>query len=226
VYWDRNIPKFTPEITQFVVSDRQEQLSHPKQLHREYEGDRPSPIWPVSRNAQRAKATTRLESLAVSKSTHKDYLPDKQIQTIVSDSAKQAVCSDRLMSLAHHKTYPQSEDLSKWDWSEWQSQIPERAKTAEPSERTIHLAQEKRPHSQWRPSKKVQWDVSRAALSYEPSENLAKLALPRERGQNEDYNGKAWVVSRAALQAQASPRIQELCIPLPRKVRAPKKTQS
>ena len=145
----------------------------------------------------------------------------------MNDAAKQAVCSDRLSTLAHHKTYPQSENgLSKWDWSEWQSGIPERAKTAEPSERTVQLAQVKRPHSQWKPSKQVQWDVSRAALNHETSEILAKLALPRERGLNEDYNPKAWVVSQAALQTQASPRVQELCIPLPRKVRSPKKAQS
>ncbi|XP_062520313.1 sperm microtubule associated protein 2-like [Corticium candelabrum] len=223
VYWDRNIPKWRPETTNFVLSAHQEQLVCPKVLHKEYLGDRPSPIWPVSKSAQKAKSTPRLEVLSQPKATHREYEPAREIQTVVSDAAKHAGCSDRLRTLCQHKTYPNSEDeLRNWDWSTWESSVPQRAKTAEPSSHTLQLAEEKKPHPQWKPSRSVQWKVSRAALNHELSETSQKLAQPKERGQQEDYNPKAWKVSSASLQAQASARLQELCLPLARKMRSKK----
>ena len=94
-------------------------------MHREWTGDRPSPIWLVRETALSARPTARLEALSVPKKYHPDYHPKKSVYTTVSHYAKTAVPSKRIEDLARAKEYaelPIKPD-SCWDYSEWQSDV-------------------------------------------------------------------------------------------------------
>ena len=149
-----------------------------------------------------------------------------QVKTVIAQSTLRAVPSERLESLARHKTYPPLpiKTASEWDWGEWHSDISPVARAAMASGRVMALAEPKQPHPLFEPSKPVRWEVCKAAQQHVASERMAKLALPKNRsGELEDYDPRTWSVSRGALAAQPSPRITELATPLPRKCR-PKKT--
>jgi hypothetical protein len=56
-----------------AVTARQEQLANHKAAYSGYHGDRPSPQWPVSKGAQSATSSSRVDQLAMAKSLHGDY---------------------------------------------------------------------------------------------------------------------------------------------------------
>lgn len=186
---------------------------------------RPSPIWQVSPAAQKATATSRIETLAESKSLHREYQPSKQVQSVVSDAAMSAEATAKLEQLAKPKTYAplKIKDSSDWDWSEWEADLSEAAKKATASERVVVLANAKNPHRNYKEGRPVIWEVSDPAKKALPSLRIQQLARPKSRSKyNEDYDGNAWKVSPGAKNAQATPRIAELSAPLARKVRAKK----
>lgn len=227
VYWDNNFAKDWDNIepTKSALSDRQLQLFYSKQLHKDYVGDRPSAIWPVSKSAMQATASARVEDLSDPKALHRDYKPCRLVQTIVSEAAMKAEPSQHIESLSQPKTYVplKIKSNSEWDWSEWECDLTEAAKNGTASERILALSDPKHLHRSYKEAKPVIWEVSQSAKKALPSLRVQQLARPKSRSQyNEDYNPNAWRVSQGAKSAQATPRIDELAMPIPRKVR-PKK---
>jgi len=213
--------------TKQALTERQKQLTHHKDFHREWSGDRPSPMWLVSHAAQRATASVRLESLAEPKSHHRDFQAERQVKTDVSNAAQNAQASERIVQLANHKgLHDQYEELQtdghvdQWDWSEWKSGISEAALRCEPNARISQLAEEKTLHRDYKGTRPVEWNVPGAAKKALPSIRVQQLSRPKSRSQyQEDYNSKCWQVSQGAKKAHATPRIESLALPIERKVR-------
>ncbi|XP_068705911.1 sperm microtubule associated protein 2-like [Montipora capricornis] len=227
VYWDNNLGKDWDNIepTKSVLSERQLQLIYSKQLHKDYVGDRPSAIWPVSAAAMKATASGRVEMLSEPKALHQDYKPCRQVQTTVSEAAMKAEPSQHIESLSQPKTYAplKIKSNSEWDWSEWESDLTEAAKNGTASERVLALSDPKPPHRSYKEARPVIWDVSQSAMKALPSLRVQQLARPKSCSQyNEDYDPNVWKVSQGAKSAQATPRIDELAMPIPRKVRTKK----
>lgn len=173
----------------------------------------------------KATASQRLETLSEAKALHRDYQPCQQVQRLVSEAAMKAEPSQRTEFLAQPKTYAplKIKSNSDWDWSEWESDLTEAAKSATASERVLVLSNPKMPHRNYKEGRPVIWEVSQTAQKALPSLRVQQLARPKSRSQyNEDYNANAWKVSQGAKAAQATPRIEELALPIPRKVRSKK----
>lgn len=227
VYWDNKLAKDwdNTEPTKSVLTERQSQLVYSKQLHKDYVGDRPSPIWQVSVEAMKATASGRVETLSEPKALHKDYKPCQQVQTVVSEAAMKAEPSQRIETLSQPKTYAplKIKPNSDWDWSEWESDLTQAAKNATASERVHTLSNPKLPHRAYKEARPVIWEVSQSAMKALPSLRVQQLARPKSRSQyNEDYDPNAWKVSQGAKSTQATPRMVELAMPIPRKVRTKK----
>jgi len=202
-----------------VTTSRVDELSTPKQLHRDYVGDRPSSMWGVTEAAATARPSERVKALAEPKNTHPLYQPCKPVKTIISDNALKTHPSNRIQQLAEPKTFPelQIKRDSEWDWSEWKCDLTAGAMQAKASERVEVLARPKTTPSTYQPAKGVQWLVSSSAKSVQASERLQKLARPKNKGTWEDYDPDTYRVSVGAKHAHPSPRITELSAPLPRK---------
>ncbi|XP_065063201.1 sperm microtubule associated protein 2-like [Rhopilema esculentum] len=230
LYWDRydNIVKDWNGgnvATVFAMTPRLDTMIQPKGWHRDFVGDRPSPIWVVSKQARNATATARVESLSEAKAVHKDFRPEKSVYTEISEAAKNAEASQRVDILARSKTYNELpiKPNSSWDWGEWESDIPEAAKKSEASERVQLLARPKSLHPRYQECRSVSWAVSEQAKKTLPSLRIQKLARPKSRSQyQEDYNPNWFKVSPSARVAHANPRLSELSTPIPRKVRQKK----
>eukprot|EP00794_Sanderia_malayensis_P011767 gene11767-12984_t len=189
--------------TTFAISQRLQSLIEPKKIHSQYAGDRPSPIWVVSKAAQGAACSGRVETLAEAKTVHRDFRPEKSVYTTVSDAAKNCGANQRIETLANPKRYRQLpiKPDSNWDWGEWDSEIPEAAKRGV-SRSCIAIKSA---------------DQAKNAL---PSLRVQQLARPKSRSQyKEDYDQNWYKVSPSAKMAHANTRLVELCAPIPRKVR-------
>lgn len=202
-----------------MTTTRVDELSTPKKLHRDYTGDKPSPMWGVTEAAATARPSERVKALAEPKQAHPLYQPCKPVMTVISDNALQTHPTNRLQQLAEPKTFPELQIKldSEWDWSEWKSDLTAGAKQAKASERIEYLARPKTTPSTYQPAKGVQWPVSTSTKSIQASERLQKLARPKNKGSWEDYDPDTYRVSVGAKHAHASPRISELATPIPRK---------
>ena len=208
-----------------VLTQRLAELTHSKTLHKDYMGDRPSPIWSIKPSVLNAVPSTRICSLSRPKTAHPMYEPPKGVMTMIPPAALRATASAHVHKLSRHKTYPPLHIMehSEWDWGEWPTTIPQGALHATASGRVEDLSAPKKPHKQYLPPRSVQWEVRRSTRSAVASERVKKLANAKSRNeQYEDYNPKAWQVSVAAQHAQASERLGELAVPLARKCRTKK----
>ncbi|XP_078665984.1 sperm microtubule associated protein 2-like [Branchiostoma floridae x Branchiostoma belcheri] len=224
VYWiDRPPPTVGPDgITKCRMNKHQLSLVKVKELHPEYQGDRPTSIWAVSLGALNAKHRPRLDVLARPKALPPDYQPKRPVYSIVPESAKRFEATQRLEQLSLPKM---SRELkikgdTEWDWGEWISEISPAAKQATATPRVETLAEAKRWHPEFLANRTVQWAVSDNAKTSIASIRLQQLSRPKSRGGNDDYD--PYKVPRAALLAQASARISELSTPIARKVRQKK----
>ena len=87
--------------------------------------------------------------------------------------------------------------------------------------RVENLADAKRPHTNYRPERPVEWPVQDNALKAVASLRLQQLARPKSRtSANDDYD--PYKVSIGARLARVTPRVAELAEPIPRKVRQKK----
>ena len=208
-----------------VLSPRLEELTHSKTLHKDYLGDRPTPIWTIKPSVLSAMPSTRICNLSRPKTAHPMYEPPKEVKTVIPHAALRGRASARVHHLSRHKTYPPLHIMehSEWDWGEWPTTIPQTALHAATSDRVEELSVPTKPHKQYLPPRSVQWEVQRSARSAVASERVKKLASAKSRNeQYEDYDPKAWQVSVAAQHAQASERLSELAVPLARKCRTKK----
>jgi len=203
------------------MSARQVELSESKNVSKQYIGDRPTPIWPVSKSAQRGSASDRVEALSAHKNVHPHFQPERQIQTYVTPGAKSASASAR-EHLALPKVYRQLliRPSREWDVDEWEQEITEAAKQARASARLEALAEPKNNHPLFQPEKTIQWPVSDPAKKALATIRLQQLARPKSRGKYDNYD--PYKVTPAARNARPTPRIGELSMPIPRKVRTKK----
>jgi len=226
VYWNNNISKDWSKPsdvhTKFTLTQRLKELTCPKPMHKEWTGDRPSPIWLVRKTALNTKPTQRLECLAVPKRYHPEYHPKKSVYTTVSRSARNAIASSRLEELAKSKEYaelPIKPD-SCWDYSEWESDVSKAALQYTASSRIENLSNAKKLHGQYKECRPVMWTVSTGAKKTLPSQRVQKLARPKSRSQyKEDYDSNWYKVSKGAMTAKPTARVEDLAAPIPRKVR-------
>ncbi|XP_022088911.1 testicular haploid expressed gene protein-like isoform X2 [Acanthaster planci] len=221
VYWIDKLPPMPgPEgTTAFVVNSWQDTLSKPKLVHPGWKGERPSPIWPVSKNAQKAEASDRLHILSNPKTTVSGFVPERPIMTKVSEAAKSAMASDRIEQLSRAKTYVplKIRESYEFDCFMWDQEISKAARNARASERLEALAESKRHHPNFQDARSIQWDVSESALKAIATLRLQQLARPKSRSKYDNYD--PYKVSPASLHTRATPRIEELCLPIPRKIR-------
>ncbi|KAJ8028662.1 Testicular haploid expressed protein [Holothuria leucospilota] len=225
VYWlDKLPPESDGGTTKFAVNQWQDNLCKPKSVHKEWTGDRPTPIWKVSEAAQKAEASERVTALSQAKDCHKDFVPEGPVRTKVSKAAMNATPSARIEQLAKEKTYQPLKIKESWEFDSyvWDQEISKAAKNAKCSDRLDTLAEAKSLHPEFNFAKPVRWETTESTKKAIATLRLQQLARPKSRGKNENYD--PYKVSSAAIHARATPRIDELCAPIPRKVRQ-KKTQ-
>lgn len=100
VYWTDG-PKNTNE--NYELSKRGQNLACPKHPHRNYRGDRPSPIWKVNKAAMNAKPNDRIVKLAEHKLPHKNWVEDQPVISFIKKETMEAHPSDRILALAQPK---------------------------------------------------------------------------------------------------------------------------
>ncbi|XP_070555357.1 sperm microtubule associated protein 2-like isoform X2 [Ptychodera flava] len=223
VYWlDRPPVTNNGGTTAFVLTPRQEELANSKYVSKHYQGDRPSPIWPVSKSAQKGSASERVQVLSEHKKLHREFQTERPVHTTVSSGAKSAEASDRVTHLALPKVYVplKIRPSREWDVDEWQQEITNAAKNAHASARLEALSEAKVTHTLFQPEKTIQWPVSEPAMKALATIRLQQLARPKSRGKYDNYD--PYKVTPAARNARPTPRIGELALPIPRKVRTKK----
>ncbi|XP_038051834.1 testicular haploid expressed gene protein-like isoform X2 [Patiria miniata] len=219
VYWIDKLPPMPEGTTAFVVNGWQDALSKAKPVNAGWKGERPTSIWPVSKNAQKAEASDRLQVLSQAKTTVPSFVPERPIMTRVSQAAKNATASDRIEQLAREKTYVplKIRESYEFDCFMWDQEISNAARNARCSDRLEALAESKRHHPNFQNARSIQWDVSESALKAIATLRMQQLARPKSRGKNDNYD--PYKLTTASLHARATPRIEELCLPIPRKIR-------
>lgn len=181
---------------------------------------RPTPVWPVRDEAQRAEATARILALSRHKTIHLDHRMERSPYMIVNDGALRAQPTQRLERLAEPKQRLDRHGVYETEWGQYQP-VSLTAMRAAPSERVEQLAGHKEYHKLFKDERPVQWEVPKSALNALATLRLQQLARPRSRTMiKDDYD--PYKVSPSARRARCTPRIDELCVPLPRKVRAKK----
>ena len=225
VYWNNNLSKDwqkDDKSTTFSLTKRLDELTRPKPMRREWTGDRPSPIWLVSKNALKAKPRHRLEALSISKKYHSEFQPHKSVYTTVNNAAKRALPSIRIDTLSKPKQYIELpiKPESCWDYSEWKSDVSDAVLEYQASTRMVNLAKAKTLHKDYKECRPVMWGVSSSAKKTSPSIRVQNLSRPKSRSQyKEDYDSNWYKVSKGAITAQPTPRLEDLSLPIPWKVR-------
>lgn len=100
VYWTDG-PKNTSK--DFSLSNRGKNLAQAKWPHSDYRGDRPSPIWKVTKAAKSAEASGRIVKLAKAKQPHQDWVEDQPIISVIKKSSMEVNPSDRILAMAQPK---------------------------------------------------------------------------------------------------------------------------
>nr|DBA28369.1 TPA: hypothetical protein GDO54_008748 [Pyxicephalus adspersus] len=105
VYW-QDKPKMSSICG---LTARQEELAKHKSVSNMYIEDRASPIWPVSSRALQAVPSLRVEKLAEPKSVSQHWMEDRSVYTTVTEGAKIASASARIIELARPKNCANNE---------------------------------------------------------------------------------------------------------------------
>lgn len=222
VYWvDYVPPRPGPGgHTEIIATARVQELARHRDPHYMWKGDRPTPMWPVRDEAQRAEATARILTLSRHKTIHLDHKMERSPYMIVSEGAQTAQPSQRLEQLAVPKQRIDRHGAYETEWGQ-RAPVSLPAMTATASERVDQLAQSKDYHKMFKDERPVQWEVPKPALNALASLRMQQLARPRSRTMiKDDYD--PYKVSSSARRARCTPRVEELCVPLPRKVRQKK----
>lgn len=151
----------------------------------------------------------RLESLSKPKQLHRDYLPSKEIRTVISPLAMKATCSERLDNLSEPK---KRTELRQREW-----QIKKSSLKAIPSSRVAELSHPRGSPMGFLADKFESWKVSKAATTARPSSRIEKLSKPSKREVSINIPKEdAFIVSTAARNAKCSSRVDELAQPVKR----------
>ncbi|XP_042334821.1 testicular haploid expressed gene protein [Sceloporus undulatus] len=170
VYWVDKIPKEQPRFTVPVLTSRQEELSQIKKVNADFRGDRPTPMWPVSRAALKVEASPRLRELAQPRHYADVWELSRPRSLMVSKGALTATATPRIIALAEpkHVASPSREIRRK----SIHGPIVGVEKFNELSKPRVYAFEAPRPPR-----------ISRAALEYVPSPRILEISRPmRVRG--------------------------------------------
>uniref|UniRef100_A0A8C5LQN1 Testicular haploid expressed gene protein-like n=1 Tax=Leptobrachium leishanense TaxID=445787 RepID=A0A8C5LQN1_9ANUR len=217
VYW----PTKAPSMSQCGLSKRQEELSQPKHVHKQYKQDRPSAVWPVKSSSLLAASSPRIEQLAQAKQVNSEWRRDRPACSIVSEAAKKVTASPRVVQLAMPKQRPSSAPTDTIKFHEKRDDSACSKSLGTPTSRTEALATPKVQHPDFQHDLPVERKVPASALHAQASDRVCQLAKPKIRkGINEGYD--PYKISPATKNADASSRTLELSVPPGRRVRTKK----
>ena len=137
---------------------------------------RSSPIWQVSEAAKNAEERPRTNELARPKKPHRDYAPRQPIPTPVSANARKAHASSRTEQLARPKSR-KDQEMRDPQWT-----VPKSALNGVTRQRTLQLAQAKKPALGYQEPLEPNRPVSMKALRSVSTERIQILAKPVLRG--------------------------------------------
>merc|ERR1712050_213857 len=138
-----------------------------------YSCGRVSPIWPVKNQGNLTEASDRVHSLAEWKKPHRDYLGERQIQTIIPPTALSCRPSARLESLAEPKNRPEG----PFRGPTWP--VSSRARNASPSNRCLELSKAKNVADGYVPNlDNPIWPVSKSARRATATPRINELSVP------------------------------------------------
>lgn len=200
-----------------------ERLATPKQssrLHtpnRELDnGGREGQIWPISYGALQCESRPRTVQLARSRSYHRDYLENKNPQSVVSEPARACEASERIRVLSKPRTRL-AERVFKDSGPEHPIRIvTPGARKASASPRTVELARSKVHKEGYVGNRAVAWLVTTAARRATASSRTSELATPATRLKNDEMDPDAFLINPVVLKAQCSARLAELAMPINR----------
>ncbi|KAM8939309.1 sperm microtubule associated protein 2 [Pelodytes ibericus] len=203
-------------------SKRQEELAKPKSVHIDYKQDRPTALWPIKASSLQAIPSPRIKQLAEAKHVSLEWQEARPVYSIVSEGAKTASASLRILELAKSKqcmsSFPSS--TLKTHQEEGDGCIRSE-KLVAPTSRTEALAVPKGVHPHFQHDLPTQRKVPAVVLHAQASDRVSQLAKPKLR--KAIYEGyDPYRISPAAKTVDASPRTLELSTPPARRQRAKK----
>ncbi|KAH3706712.1 hypothetical protein DPMN_066100 [Dreissena polymorpha] len=216
-------------------TERLNVLAEPKKTHREFKEDRKrltnapkinfptiaqfkyscgrqSPIWTVNVKAMSGTERPLISELAKHKMPHRDFQPEKPIQTPIPPSALKAEATERLLTLSTPK--PRNEGpFREPDW-----EVARSAKNASASTRCLELARHKPVIDGYQMPRDEQWSVTRAAKRASATGRLEELSKPIVRATMDhvQFNPDAFLVKPLALKGSFPPRVEQLSRPIER----------
>ncbi|XP_043909684.1 testicular haploid expressed gene protein-like isoform X2 [Protopterus annectens] len=199
------------------MESRLEYLATPKKDYQRLQ-DKP-PIWPVTSSAMNCNPTPRVMLLAQAKQVNQNWQPDRSVYSEVSERARTAIASPRIIQLSQPKSYDSVDDQESDYWIQSARALAfKRSLNTEASPRLLALATPKDVPKEYLCERPVQWLVSEAVKNAAATERVIRLAKPKTR--RELYEGfDPYKISSAAKHTTATPRLKELCMPLPRKMK-------
>jgi len=217
------------------LSDRQKNLALPKLPHQKYKGDRPSPIWNVSRDAMRYRLTKRTDALSCHKLPHIGWQQDKPVQTVIKMSAMSTAPSKRVIQLSQPKE-PDCRYVNPSISLENLGALGTICMGKDNEDENVptfveRLANPKATPKGYKSDRPVKWAINRATLGAEASDRVDTLSKIRRVGKRSTrwYNFNEvnevedpYAVSNSAKKATASARVSELATPIARKMRQKK----
>eukprot|EP00918_Siedleckia_nematoides_P067453 GHVU01146862.1.p1 GENE.GHVU01146862.1~~GHVU01146862.1.p1 ORF type:complete len:338 (+),score=18.65 GHVU01146862.1:334-1347(+) len=205
------------------TSERITTLAQPKRVPEYYEDNRDnflfscgrsSPIWSVhdaAKSARQRSATNRLGQLAKSKNAPPDFIPNKGVQTIITQSALCAQLTPHLAKLSEPRPRPEG------PYRDPQWNVSQEAKLCACTSRCGELARPKELPDEYRP---LRWKltVPVAALKAQATKHIQDLACPVTRATMDhlQFDPNAFRVREAALKGRCSARTEELAAPIVR----------
>lgn len=229
VYWNDE----TTTGATMTLNGRQKQLALPKLPHRRYQGDRPSPIWRVSRRAMRHNVNARVQSLSCPKLPHIGWKQDKPVQTVLINTALTAIPSHRVVQLSQAKQADcryVNPSISLENLGALGTICVGNEKTEEPGW-VDRLANPKTTPKGYKCDRHVMWTIDQSTLAANVSDRVDELSKIRRLGKRSTrwYNFNEvnevvdpYAVSAQAKRANASSRVTELAMPIARKQRQKK----
>ncbi|XP_072834843.2 sperm microtubule associated protein 2 [Pogona vitticeps] len=149
-----------------TLTSRQEELSQSKKVNADFRGDRPTAVWPISRAALNAEASSRVKELAQPRPFIDDWALSRPRFPLVSKGALNATPSQRVIALATPRSLPVS-PLKKPPKKTPRGPIANVAKFEELSKPRIYMYESHNPYK-----------VSKAALQYVPSSRILEISRP------------------------------------------------
>jgi len=216
------IIKPSPAARVTEANDRLATLATPKYLPSVYSENRAmyefscgrsSPIQEPSPAAKVAGTGAHTESLAQPKKVHQNYAPSNEVQTVISEAAKNGRPSERIESLAEAKKRP----TGPFREPEWP--VSNKARKAQVSERVRELARSKGLVEGFQGNRDVAWNTTKAAKQAVATRRIEELSAPIQRASMDhvQFNPDVFKVSEAAKKGKPSARTEELAIPNIRK---------